>query len=193
MASYPSPLLDAGHAQLLVVDMQERLLPAMARPERLAARAAALLEGARDVDVPVIVSEQHPKGLGPTTASLREVLPAQAALHAKRVFSCMREPALAQAIRAQGAAGRRQVVVAGVETHVCVLQTALELRQEGYEVYVAADAAGSRRDEDRDFALERLRVEGVRIVTTEMVLFEWLGSADAPAFKSVSARIKAFS
>jgi nicotinamidase-related amidase len=174
-------LMDAHRSLLLVVDMQEKLLPAIHDHERVTANAAWLIGAAQRIDVPVAATEQYPKGLGRTAASIKALLPA-AAIAEKTHFSCV----AAKCLPALPGADRPQVVVLGVEAHVCVLQTALELMEEGREVYVVADCVGSRRAADRDVALTRMRGEGVRVVTREMVVFEWLGEAGTPLFKAVS-------
>jgi nicotinamidase-related amidase len=183
----------AQHSLLLVIDMQERLLPAMTGPGELVQRACALVQTAHQFAVPAVASEQYPKGLGPTVDVLRQRLDGRAPILAKREFSCMQDAALSAVVLERARQGRRQVVVTGVESHVCVLQTVLDLLAESLEVFVAVDAVGSRRDSDKSCAMARLREEGARVVTTEMVLFEWLRSADSPAFKDVSGRIKELS
>jgi nicotinamidase-related amidase len=174
-------LIDADRSQLLVIDMQEKLMPAIHDHERVAADVEWLVRAAQRIGVPVAASEQYPKGLGRTVKAIRDLLPEEA-VATKTHFSCV----AAQCLPGLPGADRPQVVVAGVETHVCVLQTVLELLEEGKEVYVVADGVGSRRPPDRDFALLRMRQEGARIVTREMVVFEWLGEAGTPLFRDVS-------
>ena len=174
-------LIDAHRSVLLVVDMQEKLLPAIHDHAVVVDHAAWLVRAAQMIDVPVAATEQYPKGLGHIVAPLKALLPA-AAVAAKNHFSCVAAKCLPQL----PGADRAQVVLAGVEAHVCVLQTALELLEEGKEVYVVADAVGSRRPRDLEIALTRMRDEGVRVVTREMVVFEWLGEAGTALFKDVS-------
>lgn len=174
-------LIDTERSLLLVIDMQEKLMPAIHDHERVTANAVWLIRAAQKIGVPVAASELNPKGLGRTAQAIRALLP-EGAIGPKNHFSCVADQFLA---RLPGA-DRQQVVVAGVEAHVCVLQTALELVEEGKEVYVVADCIGSRRDLDRDLAIARLRQEGARIVSREMVVFEWLGEAGTPLFKEVS-------
>jgi len=174
-------LMDAHRSQLLVIDMQERVLPAIHDHERVTANVGWLIGAARRIGVPVAATELYPKGLGRTVAAVKALLP-DGAIAEKTHFSC----AAAKCLSPLPGADRPQVVVAGVEAHVCVLQTALELLEEGKEVYVVADCVGSRRAADRDVALTRMRDEGVRVVTREMVVFEWLGEAGTPLFKAVS-------
>jgi nicotinamidase-related amidase len=132
-----------------------------------------------------MVSEQYPQGLGHTDARL--TLPEGAAVFAKTAFSAARDPAILTHL---GGLGRRQVVLCGMETHVCVLQTALGLQAPDRDVAVVADAVASRHAERRLLGLERLRDEGVAIVDSEMVVFEWLGAAGTPEFKELSRLIR---
>jgi nicotinamidase-related amidase len=179
--------IDAHRAALLIVDVQARLAPAIAGHEPAIRRIAMLLEAAVRLDVPVLASEQNPGGLGPTVAVLAESLPADARV-SKTHFSCLREPAFAARWQALG---RRQAVVCGMEAHVCVAQTALDLVAHGVETFVVADAVGSRRDENRLAALNRLGLAGVVPVPAESVVFEWLDHSGVPAFRPLIERIKA--
>ena len=136
--------------------------------------------------VPILASEQYPKGLGPTAAELKPLVPEGCTLE-KIEFSCAaNEPHVNRLRRLQ----RRQAVIAGIEAHVCVLQTALGLKSAGYDCFVVADAVGSRAPANLAAALARLRDSGIPVVTTEMVLFEWLGCAGTPEFKELSALIR---
>ncbi|MTJ81564.1 MAG: hydrolase [Telmatospirillum sp.] len=179
-------LMRAEQSSLLIVDVQERLAPVMSDPRRVIAGCALLMRAASRLDVPVVVSEQYPKGIGPTVFDLREWIPADGAV-AKLAFSCADEPAVMERIAAPA---RPQVVMAGIEAHICVLQTALGLKERGYEVFVAADASASRRTENETAAWDRLRSAGIATVTTEMVVFEWLRRAGTPAFKDLVALVK---
>src|SRR3569833_3111666 len=167
---------------LLIVDVQERLLPAIAEAEAVVAACATLIDGAGLFGIPVIACEQNPKGLGPTAAAL------QARFHGvevfeKLTFSAFADPAVRACIEA---VPDRSIVLCGLEAHVCVLQTALDLRATGREVFVAADAVGSRTARNRDLALPRLRQSGVQVVSVEMLLFEWAGAAGTAAFRAMS-------
>jgi nicotinamidase-related amidase len=174
-------LIDAPRSQLLVIDLQDRLLPAIHDHEHLLRNVLWLIRAAQKIGVPVAAVEQYPKGLGRTVNGVRELLP-DGALAAKLRFSAV----AAECLPPLPGSERPQVVLVGIETHVCLLQTALELVEEGKEVYVVADAVGSRHVEDRDCALARMRQEGARIVTREMVVFEWLAEAGTPLFRAVS-------
>jgi nicotinamidase-related amidase len=161
-------LMDSAKSSLLVVDVQERLLPAIADGEAVLRNCIWLAGAARRMGVPVVVSEQYPAGLG------RPPRPAggarRCALRQKTHFSCVADGCLTGTAVEQ----RRQVVVVGTEAHVCVMQTVLELRWQGKEVFLVADAVGSRKPADKEAALARMRSHGVEIVTREMVAFEWL-------------------
>lgn len=179
-------LLDAEQAVLFVVDIQARLAPAIAGAEEVIARTRILLAAAARLDVPVLVSEQYPQGLGNTDERLLP-LPDGTCVLPKTSFSAAADPALSAQL---AAFGRRQVVLVGMETHVCVLQTALGLKEAGYVVAVVADAVGSRLPERRALGLARMRDQGIEVVDSEMVVFEWLAAAGSPAFKELSRLIR---
>ena len=174
-------LIDIQRSQLLVIDLQERLLPAIHEHERLLTNVIWLIGAAQKVGVPVAAVEQYPKGLGRTVRKVRALLP-DGAIAPKVRFSAV----AAHCLSGLPGSDRAQIVLVGIETHVCLLQTALELMEEGKEVYVVADCVGSRRESDRELALARMRQEGARIVSREMVVFEWLGDAGTPLFRDVS-------
>jgi len=179
-------LIQAARSVLVVIDIQERLCPVMDDPRRVLFNAARLLKGAELLDVPVLCTEQYPKGLGPTMIDVRELLPEGAVIE-KTSFGSMGEPAFRDAMARND---RDQVVILGTEAHVCVLQTALGLREAGYAVFMVGDAVGSRRPESEQAALARARDAGCAIVTTEMVLFEWLGDKVNPRFKDVMTLVR---
>ena len=178
-------LLQRENAQVLMIDVQERLLPAMAEAAAVTVNGTRLLEAARILAVPVLVSEQYPQGLGRTVPDLARHAPANA-VHEKIEFSCYANPALRQALSGAG----RQTILFGIEAHVCVLQTVLSLLDAGRRVYVVRDAIGSRREESKEAAIRRMERHGADIVTTEMVVFEWLGTAEHPRFREAAALIK---
>lgn len=179
-------LIVREHSLFLLVDVQERLVPAMAEATAVLANCGLLLKAADRLRVPVLASEQYPKGLGPTVPELRDLLPADSVL-VKTSFACGADPVIAGRL---STSGRGQVVVAGIEAHVCVLQTALALRAVGREVFVVADATASRRPESKTVALDRLRANAVEVVTAEMVVFEWLGRAATEEFRELSRLIR---
>lgn len=179
-------LMSAAASCLLVVDIQERLLPKMAAPDAVVDNAALLIKAARRLDVPVLVSEQYPRGLGATVSDLAPLLHPDEKVE-KLHFSCIGDETFATRFRGLH---RRQAVVAGIEAHVCVLQTVEDLLAAGTETFVVEDATSSRLDKNKAAAMARLREAGARVVTTEMVVFEWLAKAGTPAFKDLSALIK---
>lgn len=178
-------LLQAETSRLIVVDVQEKLLRVMPETAAMIAGCRQLMEGAKIFGVPVAVTEQYPEGLGPTTGEL-------ASLAADRInkseFGAWKS--LNWPTAAEDATGRYQIVIAGMEAHVCVLQTALELQSAGYRVFVAGDAVASRRTVDRDLAFQRMTAAGVTLVTAESVLFEWCERSNRPEFKALSQLVK---
>lgn len=179
-------LMRAEFSNLLIIDVQERLAPVMSDPRRVIHGCSILMRAARRLEIPVVASEQYPQGIGPTMVDLREWLPAEGALP-KLHFSCADEPAIVERLTS---GGRRQVVLAGIEAHICVLQSALGLKSAGFEPFVVTDASASRRPENEAAAWERLRQAGIPAVTVEMVLFEWLRAAGTPAFKELVGLVK---
>ena len=179
-------LIEHDKSCLLIVDVQEKLAPAMTEPAAVIRNAGILMQAAARLAIPLLVSEQYPQGLGATVPELRALAPDSARV-AKLSFSCATDPTLRQRI---AAAQRPLIVIAGMEAHVCVLQSALGLRQAGYEAVVVADAISARTPANREAALQRMRENGVEVATTEMVLFEWLGQAGTPEFKELSRLIR---
>ncbi len=175
--------LTTERTALLLIDVQERINGVMCDPGHLS-RQEVLLEAFGILDLPVVVTEQYPKGLGPTLEGLASLCPEPIE---KETFSCVRQP---EAMAAIEGTGRRQIVVCGIETHVCVAQTALDLIERGYEVHVPHDAVNSRRGADKRWALERMNAAGVVITTTESVLFELLIRCGTTEFKAVSKLVK---
>ena len=179
-------MIDVASSQLIIVDMQERLVPATVDGDSVTANVEIVLDTAAILGVPYTISEQYPKGLGATVA------PVLAKADRDRVFdkvhfSCVDDDRLEASLRALD---RRQTIVCGMEAHVCVLQSVLGLMESGYDVHVIADAVTSRTERNRDLALDRMREEGAAIVSTEMVVFEWLRTAGHPDFRVVSNLIK---
>lgn len=161
---------------LLVIDVQARLLPTMYDPTPVSARCRELLHAARAAGVPVLVSEHYPRGIGHTAEALADLVPADAVME-KIFFSCFAEPSARQRIRA---VDRPDLVLAGMEAHVCLGQTAIDLAAAGYRVLVVSDATASRSRLDHDTALYRMAQEGAEIVTTERVVGAWLRDASRP-------------
>lgn len=178
---------DPSQTALVVIDMQERLLPAMAHPESCTERASLLIRAAAALGLPVIVTEQYPKGLGPTVPAISSVLPEGAEIFEKSSFSCFGEASFSSKIDALKI---RTLILCGVETHVCVAQTAWDARLKNMDVFIAQDAVSSRHDGDRDGALAQFRADGIRVVTAEMMLFLLLRTSKNPAFKEISKLVK---
>lgn len=183
-----SELLRRASSRLLIVDVQDKLIVTLADGirERLIKTCRFVAEGARLLGVPTAITEQYPQGLGSTVAGLLEFDPRRPA---KKRFSCVE--CLGWPAAAEADDDRFQIVVAGMETHVCVLQTVLDLLSVGYQVYVVADAVASRREIDQRIALERMAGSGAILTTAEGVLFEWAETADVAEFKQLSGLVKA--
>lgn len=179
-------LSDADDTVLVIVDVQERLLPAVQARTRIVHNIGRLLRAAEVLAVPVLVSEHNPAGLGRTVPELATLLPTGMIVE-KMTFSCVREPAFHATLASHG---RGQVVLAGAEAHVCVLQTGLDLQAGGFHCFIVADATSSRSAGDVELGIERMRDNGMEVVTTEMILFEWLRRADRPEFKDLLPIIK---
>jgi nicotinamidase-related amidase len=174
--------LDADRAALVVIDVQEAFRKAIPDFERIAKATATLIEGAEAIGIPVLITEQYPKGLGETVPEVAEHLPEGARPVEKVVFS---------AAEAEGfdLEGRDQALVCGIETHVCVNQTALDLLADGIDVQVAEDAVGSRTDENKRVGLHKMERAGAEITSVETALFELLGRAGTDEFKEIQKLI----
>ncbi|MBN1309310.1 MAG: isochorismatase family protein [Chitinispirillaceae bacterium] len=170
----------------LVVDLQERLVPHMSGRDELIARNRILLQGFKLLDIPVVSTEQYPKGLGKTVEAIREVLPDTIPFE-KITFSCCDDAAIRSRLQSLG---RKTVLIAGIEAHVCVLQTAIDLNNYGMSPVVVEDAVASRRENDKRVALGRIAGGGGRITTVESVLFELMCTAQHASFKALSTLVK---
>lgn len=172
--------LDAQRSILLIIDLQERLLPAIHGGEQVVDNTVWLLGVARELGVPVLVTEHYPQGVGGTTAAVAERVKPEETLE-KIHFSAVAEGNLLSHPQAE----RKQWVVCGTESHVCVQQTVLGLLAAGRDVAVVEEAVGSRQPRDKALALQRMQQHGAQIVSREMVAFEWLHRADTPQFRTV--------
>jgi nicotinamidase-related amidase len=173
--------LDRAVTGLLVVDIQDRLLPQIFEKERLIRESVRLIKGVTLLKVPIFVTEQYRKALGLTTPEIASIIQGFAPKE-KETFSACGAEGLLQSLKARKI---RDIVLCGMETHVCILNTCLDLLEEGFHVFVAADAVSARNAENTLFALERMRDAGAVIVSTEMVLFELLGRAATDEFKEI--------
>lgn len=180
------PRLLLGQTALLVVDVQERLLPAIHDCATVTQRVSLLLDAANVLDVPVLVTEQYPRGLGRTVEAVRQRLKPDVQIQEKLRFSACTQTTKAELQRV----GARAVLVCGIEAHVCVLQTSLDLADAGFVTAVALDAVGSRRATDRDAAISRMVQANVLPTTVESAIFELLTQAGGPLFKALLPLIK---
>lgn len=180
-------LLSPPESLLFVVDMQQRLLPHIGESETVTANCGRLIEAATLFEVPLTVTEQYPKGLGHTVEPIARLLDSDGSTSFPVAEKLRFSGAEATGWAAAGERSdpRHQVVLAGIETHICILQTALDLLSMGYRVHVVVDAVGSRHRHDHDTAISRLRDSGVTVTTTESVLFEWCETAESEKFKAL--------
>ncbi len=177
--------VEIGNAVVLVIDMQERLLPAMHDADACTQAVRKMIEAARAMGVPVVATEQYPAGLGKTCATIHDALGDVTVFEKMRFSGCVDE-----VVRQLKEMGRLNVIVTGIEAHVCVLQTVLDLLRLGYRPYVCADAVSSRRVLDRDVAMDRMRQAGAVVTTIESVIFELLGQAGTDSFKKILKIVK---
>lgn len=173
-------------AAFLLIDMQERLYPHMANKEQLETNLKILIQGIKALDVPMIITQQYTKGLGMTIASMAQTL-GEFSYVEKLAFSCFDEPQVKERLTALG---KKFIIVAGIETHVCVLQTTIDLLAAGYIPVVVEDCVASRKEKDKKIALTRMAKEGVIISTYESILFELLRFAGTEQFKVISRLVK---
>lgn len=180
-------LMNVQDTVLLVIDMQKKILPLVRWHEQVEHNVGRLIEAARILGLKVLVTEQYPKGLGPTVETLRRKLPEEATdCFEKTAFSCCGADGFRSTLRELKPAN---ILVCGIESHVCVLQTAMDLLADGFRVYLAVDAMGARHEIDHETAIKRLESQGAALTTTEMSLFEWCRTASSPQFKAIQQLI----
>jgi nicotinamidase-related amidase len=177
-------LMSLGDTALLVVDVQERLVEAIHDHQRVVWNVRRLIDGAKVLGLPVFATEKYPKGLGPTVSELAQRLPP---IPAKLTFSCGGCPEIFADLAAQGIG---KILICGMETHVCVQQTVLDLLAASWRIYIAVDAVGSRFETDYQIALRRMESAGATLTTTEAALFEWCRIAGTPQFKEISRLVR---
>ncbi len=177
-------------SHLLVIDVQQRLVPAISDVEQIVTNVARLIRYATILDVPITFTEHMPQRIGHLLPDLKAGAMASCSVIEKTTFSAVCEPAFAARTAELQQAGRNTVVVCGMEAHVCVMQTVLELCNEGSHVLLVADAVGSRTSANRALAIDRMSKAGAEIVSQEMVAFEWLERGDAPEFKEILKLLK---
>jgi hypothetical protein len=170
----------------LIIDVQERLFPHIYEKEILEKNIRILISGLKILDIAILVTEQYPKGLGFTIPALNEVLPSNPAIE-KISFSCCDEPAF---IKSLAHSGQKSIIIAGIESHVCVLQTVIDLFKQGYQPIVIEDCVSSRNPNDKKIALKRMRQEGAIVSTYESILFELLRVSGTEQFKAISKLVK---
>ncbi|MCL4476624.1 MAG: hydrolase [Nitrospirae bacterium] len=178
--------LSKEDAVLVVVDIQERLAVVMSEREKVVGNCINLIEAAKLMSIPVVLTEQYPKGLGPTVNEIKEALPSYEPVE-KLSFSCCGEPSFMTALASKG---RKRVILCGMETHVCVLQTCIGCLREGYAVHAVRDAICSRSKENFNIGIDFMRDAGAVITGTETVLFQLLEKAGTEEFKAIVKRIK---
>jgi len=178
--------LDVTNTVLLLIDFQERLFPVMHDKEKLLKNVIKLVKGAKVLEIPLILTEQYPKGLGPTIPEIKELIPDIKPIE-KVCFNCTYEAAFNQALKT---IKRKQVLIAGIEAHICVYQTAMSLARSGYEVQVVTDCVTSRDLDNKMMAFTRFKLAGIVPTTTEMALFELLKVAQGDKFKQISNIVK---
>jgi nicotinamidase-related amidase len=179
-------MLKINNCLLVLIDIQTKLWNAMSDKEALSANTQKLLKALKVLEVPLIATEQNPRGLGPTLPELGTLLGTVRPLP-KSCFSCLEDAGFKQALQE---ANRRQILICGIETHICVYQTALDLLSAGYEVQVVADCVSSREASNRDIALSRMQAEGAKLTTSEMAIYELLKTAESPKFREILQIIK---
>lgn len=177
-------LLGAARSCLCVIDVQEKLLPVVDNATNIVRRIEKLIAAANELQVECLGTEQYPEKLGSTVPELKQKL---SHVLTKRMFS-VRE--CFAGFESLWQAGRRSIVLCGIETHVCILQSALDLLAAGWDVYVVLDAVGSRHVWDHQTAIERMRQAGAKVVTSEMVMFEWCETSAHPNFRAISQLVK---
>jgi len=179
-------MLSANSAILLVVDIQGKLAEIMFESAKIIENSRRLIEGVKLFDIPVFVTEQVPDKLGETREELKPAIEGITP-YPKNTFRCYSDPAIKEVLKKSG---RDQIIICGIETHVCVYQTALQLLADCFKVSLVVDAVSSRSLENKTAAIQRLGAEGVKIATTEMVLFELQGKAEGERFRKISRLIK---
>ena len=180
--------IKAASSFLLMIDIQERLMPAIFNREEVVNNAVKLLTAARELSVPSIVSEQYPKGIGPTLPELKSLIPQDTTIMEKVEFSCSANPKFGDAFLnlSFGSGTKDTAVLFGVETHICVLGTAMDIIEKyNLNIIIAADACGSRTEQSHKLALETLRSIGCLVVPTETIIYHMLGKAGTPEFKAL--------
>lgn len=178
--------INADNCLIIVIDVQEKLVNMLNNGEKLVCEAEKIVKAADILNIPIIITEQYPKGLGSTRVEIKSCANS-AKYFEKSSFSVMNETGISEAV---AESNKKQIVLFGIETHICVLQSAMDLLKSDYEVFVVKNASASRNDDDNETALRRLIHSGVQVITTEMAVFELLKSSKNPKFKEIQSLIK---
>jgi nicotinamidase-related amidase len=183
-------MLNIKNSALVIIDIQEKLVLASKYGEEVVQNASKLTKAANILNIPIVVTEQYPKGLGNTIEDVKNSLPQGSLPVEKASFSAMLEPNFANIVAELKKSGVKQIALCGIETHICVLQTAYDLISQGFEVYIIKDACASRNKKEYKTGLELLKQYGAKITCVEIALFEWLKTSKHPNFKEVQQLIK---
>ncbi len=179
--------LNIEKSLLIIIDIQDKLLNASFNKNTLEKKSSILAKAANILNIPTIVTEQYPKGLGNTITAIKDALSAETKFFEKLSFSALENEEIANALKTSN---KKQIIICGIESHICVNQTVSALLEDGYEVFVIKDACGSRAEVEYNAGLDRMKENGAHIITTEIALFEWLKSSKHPNFKEVQSLIK---
>ena len=180
-------MLNIDDCALIVIDIQEKLAKAAENGEYISKQTSKLVKGADLLSIPTIITEQYPKGLGSTISQIKDAINDQTPIIEKCSFSACNEENFRKIFNTLA---KKQVLICGIETHICVLQTALDLINQGYDVFIVEDCSSSRRRDEHNAGLELLKQYGAKITCVEIVLFQWLKTSKHPKFKEVQALIK---
>lgn len=175
-------LIDAKNCVMVVIDMQEKLMPLVVNHRDVTDYTVWLLNVSQELAIPNLSTEQYPKALGATVPNIKDLLDLNYIIP-KMSFSAMATPEFVVALKSMK---RQQVILAGIETHVCMLQTAIDMNEQGYDVFVVIDCTSARNESDKAAAMDRMKHEGITLVTREMVIYEWLRQGGTPQFKHIN-------
>ena len=179
--------ITAENALAIVIDYQEKILPAMSDKENLVKRSEILLKGLKLLEVPMILTTHYAKGLGNNIDTIVSAMEYEETVYDKNTFSAYETE---EVRRKLDESGKKQIIICGIETHICVLQTAIDLKAAGYEPIIVADCVDSRKPVDKEYGLKRAMQEGILLTTTEQILFELTRRAQGSVFKQISALIR---
>lgn len=179
--------ININNSLILIIDIQEKLLKAAYNSEELLKNAKSIVLAAKILNIPILFTEQYPKGLGSTVEALKIVAPENSVYMEKTSFSALDNEEIFNFLKNSG---KKQIILFGIETHICVSQTAAALKRNGYDIFFVEDASSSRAQKQHNAGIERIKTCGVEIITAEIALFEWLKTSKHPNFKEIQALIK---